>query len=72
MILYSYLIDTYLFALCYYTIVHHYHRPYHLSSFSSLSIHAGTLIPDKQLWAGNPATYIRDVTEDEMKGLIKV
>jgi hypothetical protein len=62
MILYSYLIDTYLFALYNYTIVHHYHHFYHL----------GTLIPDKQLWAGNPATYIRDVTEDEMKGLIKV
>jgi len=59
-------IYTYLFALYNYTIVHHYHRHHHHL------YHVGTLIPDKQLWAGNPATYIRDVTEDEMKGLIKV
>jgi carbonic anhydrase/acetyltransferase-like protein (isoleucine patch superfamily) len=27
----------------------------------------GTLIPTKQLWAGNPAKYIRDVTDEEME-----
>lgn len=26
---------------------------------------AGTLVPAKQLWAGNPAAYIRDVSEEE-------
>mmetsp|Transcript_16748 Transcript_16748/g.36272 ORF Transcript_16748/g.36272 Transcript_16748/m.36272 type:complete len:190 (-) Transcript_16748:50-619(-) len=31
----------------------------------------GTLIPSQQLWAGNPAVYVRDVTEDEMSGFIK-
>lgn len=38
-----------------------------------LSTHdTGTIIPDKQLWAGNPAVYIRDVTDQEMAGFIKV
>lgn len=32
----------------------------------------GTLIPSKQLWAGNPAIYIRDVTDEEVEGLAKV
>jgi hypothetical protein len=32
----------------------------------------GTLIPDKQLWAGNPAVYVRDVTDQEMAGFVKV
>lgn len=32
----------------------------------------GTLIPSKQLWAGNPAKYVRDVTDEETSGLIKV
>jgi carbonic anhydrase/acetyltransferase-like protein (isoleucine patch superfamily) len=27
-----------------------------------------TVIPEGQLWAGNPAKYIRDVTDDEKKG----
>lgn len=27
----------------------------------------GTLIPPGQLWAGNPAKYVRDVTDDERK-----
>jgi len=39
---------------------------------SSIYLSIGTLVPNKQLWAGNPATYIRDVTEAEMKGLIEV
>lgn len=25
-----------------------------------------TVVPDNQLWAGNPAKYIRDVTEEEV------
>jgi len=25
-----------------------------------------TLVPSKQLWAGNPAKYIRDVDDDEV------
>lgn len=33
---------------------------------------SGTLVPEKQLWAGNPAVYIRDVTEAEQAGFIKV
>ena len=32
----------------------------------------GTLVPSKQLWAGNPAKYIRDVTEDEIAHIEKV
>lgn len=32
----------------------------------------GTLVPAKQLWAGNPAKYIRDVTEDEIAHIEKV
>ena len=30
-----------------------------------------TLIPSGQLWAGNPAVYIRDVTEDEVENFEK-
>ena len=29
-------------------------------------------MPNNQLWAGNPAAYVRDVTEDETKGILKV
>ena len=32
----------------------------------------GTVIPAQQLWAGNPAVFVRNVTDDEMAGLIKV
>lgn len=28
-----------------------------------------TVVPSGQLWAGNPAKYIRDLTEDEVSGL---
>ena len=31
-----------------------------------------THVPAGQLWAGNPAKYVRDVTEDEIKFLEKV
>ena len=31
-----------------------------------------TLIPTSQLWAGNPAVYIRDVTEAEVDKSEKV
>ena len=31
----------------------------------------GRKIPAGQLWAGNPAQYVRDVTEDEMLELTK-
>jgi carbonic anhydrase/acetyltransferase-like protein (isoleucine patch superfamily) len=30
-----------------------------------------SVIPDKQLWAGNPAKYIRDVTDQELEFLEK-
>jgi carbonic anhydrase/acetyltransferase-like protein (isoleucine patch superfamily) len=30
-----------------------------------------TLIPDKELWAGNPAKKIRAVTDEEIEGLKK-
>lgn len=30
-----------------------------------------TVVPSNQLWAGNPAKYIRDVTEEEVAGLEK-
>jgi hypothetical protein len=33
---------------------------------------AGTIVPNGQLWAGNPAVYIRDVSEDEIAGFTKV
>ena len=33
---------------------------------------SGTFIPTKQLWAGNPAKYIRDVTDEEMEHIEKV
>jgi hypothetical protein len=29
-------------------------------------------VPNGQLWAGNPAVYIRDVSEDEIAGFTKV
>ncbi len=32
----------------------------------------GTMIPQGQLWAGNPAKYIRDVTEEETAAKKKV
>ena len=32
----------------------------------------GTLIGTKQLWAGNPAKYIRDVTDEEIGNIQKV
>lgn len=28
---------------------------------------AGTLVPKGQMWAGNPAKYVRDLDEDEQK-----
>lgn len=31
-----------------------------------------TFIPSGQLWAGNPAKYIRDLTDDEKKKVKKV
>jgi gamma-carbonic anhydrase len=31
-----------------------------------------TIIPNNQLWAGNPAKFIRDVTDEEIAGLEKV
>lgn len=31
----------------------------------------GRRIPSGQLWAGNPAKYIRDISEDEMKDITK-
>ena len=30
------------------------------------------MVPEKQLWAGNPAVYVRDVTEAEQAGFVKV
>ena len=33
---------------------------------------SGTLIPSGQMWAGNPAKYVRDVTEAEKEGLKEV
>ena len=35
-------------------------------------VQPGTLIPSKQLWAGNPAAYVRDLTDDEAEGLKSV
>mmetsp|Transcript_22407 Transcript_22407/g.45086 ORF Transcript_22407/g.45086 Transcript_22407/m.45086 type:complete len:229 (-) Transcript_22407:76-762(-) len=31
----------------------------------------GTVVPAQQLWAGNPAAFIRDVTDAEMEGMVK-
>lgn len=31
-----------------------------------------TVVPSKQLWAGNPAKYIRDLTDEEVESLEKV
>ena len=31
----------------------------------------GTSIPFGQLWAGNPAKFVRNTTQDEIKGMIK-
>lgn len=31
-----------------------------------------TLVPSKQLWAGNPAKYIRDLSDEEVAALEKV
>jgi hypothetical protein len=36
------------------------------------TFNAGTIVPNGQLWAGNPAVYIRDVSEDEIAGFTKV
>ena len=33
---------------------------------------AGTIVPSNQLWAGNPAVYVRDVTDEESVGIKKV
>lgn len=35
-------------------------------------VQPGTLIPSKQLWAGNPAAYVRDLSDDEAEGLKSV
>jgi carbonic anhydrase/acetyltransferase-like protein (isoleucine patch superfamily) len=32
----------------------------------------GTAVPSGQLWAGNPAVYIRDLSEEEIAGFEKV
>ena len=32
----------------------------------------GTLVPSGQLWAGNPAVYVRDVSEEELASFGKV
>jgi hypothetical protein len=39
---------------------------------AAIPVTIGTLIPEKQLWAGNPAVYVRDVTDQEMAGFVKV
>lgn len=31
-----------------------------------------TVVPSKQLWAGNPAKYVRDLTDEELSTLEKV
>lgn len=31
-----------------------------------------TVVPSKQLWAGNPAKYVRDLTDEELAGVQKV
>ena len=31
----------------------------------------GTNVPTGQLWAGNPAKFVRNTTQDEIKGMIK-
>jgi carbonic anhydrase/acetyltransferase-like protein (isoleucine patch superfamily) len=38
----------------------------------SLQTYVDTVVPSKQLWAGNPAAYVRDVTEEEMAHFAKV
>ena len=32
----------------------------------------GRLIPSGQLWAGNPAKYVRDLTKDEVRALLSL
>lgn len=32
----------------------------------------GTVVPEGQMWAGNPAKYIRNITDEEKAGIIKV
>lgn len=59
-----YLIYIFIFSLFIIYLFTHYYIIYFL--------YIGTLIPSQQLWAGNPAVYVRDVTEDEMSGFIKV
>ena len=34
-------------------------------------VEAGRRIPSGQLWAGNPAAYVRDITEDDIADAIK-
>ncbi len=32
-------------------------------------VQAGRRIPSGQLWAGNPAAYVRDLTEEDIEGI---
>lgn len=33
---------------------------------------SGTIVPSNQLWAGNPAVYIREITDEECAGIKNV